>query len=169
VLWIQSDPGLLFIGEKTIMHAIFLFWKSTNGLSWNSQKLLKNFLRSFLLQECLIAKECSQFKVSLYQLRNPSCIFDRNIIVRHLKKPPPARCLIEIFKGEKKINFKLWPGNTNGGRITVPLTSCLTGLESAVWQLTFFCFYLQNRLIQTSQTGGRWYSDTSPFSIPCFD
>ena len=31
-----------------------------------------------------------------------------------------------------------------------------------------FCFYLQNRLIQTSQTGGQWYSDTSPFSIPCF-
>jgi hypothetical protein len=29
-----------------------------------------------------------------------------------------------------------------------------------------FCFYLQNRLIQTSQTG-QWYSDTSPFSIPC--
>jgi hypothetical protein len=26
---------------------------------------------------------------------------------------------------------------------------------------------LQNRLIQTSQTGGQWYSDTSPFSIPC--
>ncbi len=30
-----------------------------------------------------------------------------------------------------------------------------------------FCFYLQNRLIQTSPTGGQWYSDTSPFSIPC--
>ncbi len=30
-----------------------------------------------------------------------------------------------------------------------------------------FCFYLQNRLIQTSQTGGQWYSDTSPCSIPC--
>ncbi len=30
-----------------------------------------------------------------------------------------------------------------------------------------FCFCLQNRLIQTSQTGGQWYSDTSPFSIPC--
>jgi len=29
-----------------------------------------------------------------------------------------------------------------------------------------FCFYLQNRLIQTSLTGGQWYSDTSPFSIP---
>jgi hypothetical protein len=27
-------------------------------------------------------------------------------------------------------------------------------------------FFLQNILIQTSQTGGQWYSDTSPFSIP---
>jgi hypothetical protein len=25
-----------------------------------------------------------------------------------------------------------------------------------------FCFYLQNRLIQTSQIGGQLYSDTSP-------
>jgi hypothetical protein len=31
-----------------------------------------------------------------------------------------------------------------------------------------FCFYLQNRLIQISQTGGQWYSDISPFSIPWF-
>ncbi len=30
-----------------------------------------------------------------------------------------------------------------------------------------FCFYLKNRLIQTSQTGGQQYNDTSPFSIPC--
>jgi hypothetical protein len=29
------------------------------------------------------------------------------------------------------------------------------------------CFYVQNRLIQKNQTGGQWYSDTSPFSIPC--
>jgi hypothetical protein len=27
---------------------------------------------------------------------------------------------------------------------------------------------LQNSLIQTSQAGGQWYSDTSPFSIPWF-
>ncbi len=32
------------------------------------------------------------------------------------------------------------------------------------WQ---FFIYLQNRLIQTSKTGGQWYSDTSPFSFPC--
>jgi hypothetical protein len=29
-----------------------------------------------------------------------------------------------------------------------------------------FCFYLQNSLIQTSQTGGQWYSDTSPLIFP---
>ncbi len=29
-----------------------------------------------------------------------------------------------------------------------------------------FCFYLHNRLIQTSQTGGQWFTDTSPFSNP---
>jgi hypothetical protein len=28
-----------------------------------------------------------------------------------------------------------------------------------------FCFYLQNRLIKTSKTGGQHY--TTPFSIPC--
>jgi hypothetical protein len=61
------------------------------------------------------------------------------------------------------------PGNTKGGSITVPLTSCLTSLETAVWQLTIFDFYLQNWLIQTSQTGGQQYCDTSPFSIPCLD
>ncbi len=30
----------------------------------------------------------------------------------------------------------------------------------------FFCFYLKNRLVQTSQTGGQLYSDASPFCIP---
>jgi hypothetical protein len=30
------------------------------------------------------------------------------------------------------IKIRLKPGNTKGGSITVPLTSCLTGLELAV-------------------------------------
>jgi hypothetical protein len=33
------------------------------------------------------------------------------------------------------------PGKAKGGSITVPLTSCLTGLESAVWQLTIFVLF----------------------------
>jgi hypothetical protein len=32
------------------------------------------------------------------------------------------------------------PEKTKGGSITVPLTSCLTGLESPVWQLTILVF-----------------------------
>ncbi len=32
------------------------------------------------------------------------------------------------------------PGNSKGGSITIPLNSCLTGLELAVWQLTIFVF-----------------------------
>jgi hypothetical protein len=54
------------------------------------------------------------------------------------------------------------PGNTKGESITVPPVwfgiSCMT--------TDIFCFYLQNRLIQTSQIGGQRYSDTSPLSIP---
>jgi hypothetical protein len=30
-----------------------------------------------------------------------------------------------------------------------------------------FCFYFQDRLIQTRKTGGQQYNDTSPFCIPC--
>jgi hypothetical protein len=32
-----------------------------------------------------------------------------------------------------------------------------------------FCFYLQNRLIKTNQTGSQWYGDTCPFNIPWYD
>jgi len=32
------------------------------------------------------------------------------------------------------------PGNAKGGSVSVPLTYCLTGLESAAWQLTIFVF-----------------------------
>jgi len=55
-------------------------------------------------------------------------------------------------------------GILKGGIITVPLTSCLTGLESAVWQLKNVVF-ISKTDIQTSQTGQQ-NSDTSLFSIP---
>ena len=52
-------------------------------------------------------------------------------------------------------------GILKGGSITVLLTSCLTGLESSM-TTDNLCFYLQDRLIQSGQTGGQQYSDTSP-------
>jgi hypothetical protein len=53
-------------------------------------------------------------------------------------------------------------GTLKGTYCTVDL------LFHCFWNLTTdnFHFYLQNRLIQTGQTGGRLYSDTSPFSVP---
>ncbi len=57
-------------------------------------------------------------------------------------------------------------GNTEKGNITVPLTSCLTGLDQSVLQIkTKNCQFSYNSF-QTSQTGGQQYSDTPPFSIP---
>jgi hypothetical protein len=73
--------------------------------------------------------------------------------------------MVSFIVSADKMKRSVGPGNTKGGSITVPLTSCLTGLESAVCQLTIFAFTCKAD-IQTSQTGGQWYSDTSPFSIP---
>ncbi len=57
------------------------------------------------------------------------------------------------------------PGNTKVGSITVQLTSCLTSLDLSVLQI-------KTKIVSThtadskSQSGGQWYSDTFPFSIP---
>ncbi len=55
-------------------------------------------------------------------------------------------------------------GNAKGGHCTVDLLFDWFGM--CCMTIDNFCFYLQNRLIQTSQTGGQQYSDTSPFSVP---
>ncbi len=58
-------------------------------------------------------------------------------------------------------------GNTKGGSITVPLTSCLTGLDQSVLQIKTKIVSCHTADFQTSQTVGQSYSDTSePFSIP---
>jgi hypothetical protein len=38
------------------------------------------------------------------------------------------------------LSSRVQTGNTKGASITLLLTSCLTGLESAVWHLTIFVF-----------------------------
>ncbi len=47
--------------------------------------------------------------------------------------------VISTFRENSKATTHI-PGNTKGGSITVPLTSCLTDLESAVRQQTIFVF-----------------------------
>ncbi len=53
------------------------------------------------------------------------------------------------------------PGNTKRGS-TIDLLFDRFGISCMTTDN--FCFYLLNSLIQTSQTGGQQYSDTSPFS-----
>ncbi len=59
-----------------------------------------------------------------------------------------------------------YTGNTKGGKYhcTVDLRFDRFGISCMTTDS--FYFYLQNKLIQISQTGGQWYSDNSPFSIP---
>ncbi len=59
--------------------------------------------------------------------------------------------------------------NTKGGIITVPLTSCLTGLDWSVWQIKtkFVSCHMQLIPKQSNRRSiVQWYF---PFSIPCFN
>ncbi len=56
------------------------------------------------------------------------------------------------------------PGNTKGGSITLPLTSCLTGLESAVWQLTIFVYICKKPYLHQSNRRStvQWHFPQGP-------
>jgi len=56
-------------------------------------------------------------------------------------------------------------GNTKGGSITT-VDLLFDWLGISCMTTDSYCFYFQIRLIQTSQTGGQWYRDIFPLSIP---
>ncbi len=57
--------------------------------------------------------------------------------------------------------------NTKGGKYHCTTDLLFDWFGISCMTTDHFCFHLENRLIQTSQTGGQLYSDTSPLSIPC--
>jgi len=57
-------------------------------------------------------------------------------------------------------------GNTKGGKYSCTVDLLFDWFGISCMTIYYFCFYLQNWLIQTSQTGGQRYSDTSTLSIP---
>jgi hypothetical protein len=68
------------------------------------------------------------------------------------------------YSNSPQMPFYAKSGNTKGEyHCTIDLLFDWFGISCMTTDN--FCFYLQNRLIQTSQTGGQWYSDISPFSI----
>ncbi len=53
-------------------------------------------------------------------------------------------------------NEKVMPGNTKGGSITVPLTSCLTGLDLSVLQIktkNFSCHIADSKPVKQEVNG----------------
>jgi hypothetical protein len=57
------------------------------------------------------------------------------------------------------------PGNTKGGSITVPLTSCLTGMDKSVLQIKTKIVNYHTGDFKPVKTGSQQYSDASPFSM----
>jgi hypothetical protein len=76
--------------------------------------------------------------------------------------------LANIRKCQLIMSETLWQGTLKGDHYTVDLLFDWLGIRLICMTTDNCCFYLQNRPIQTSQTGGQQYSDTSPFSIPWF-
>ncbi len=60
-----------------------------------------------------------------------------------------------------------YPGNSKGGKYHCAIDLLFDWFGISCMTTDNFCFYLQNRLIQTKKAGGQQYSDTSPFSIHC--
>jgi hypothetical protein len=72
-----------------------------------------------------------------------------------------------MYKCSNKLECLSLISSTKGGKRLCTIDLLFDWFGISCMTTHNFCFYLQNRLIQTSQTGGQWYSDTSPFSIPC--
>ncbi len=58
-------------------------------------------------------------------------------------------------------------GNTKRGKYHCTVDLLFDWFGISCMTTDNFNFYLQNILMQTSQTGGQWYNDTSPYTIPC--
>ncbi len=104
------------------------------------------------------------------------CNFFRNYWMkrrrrRHRQQPPLPR--LPRCPGPEQLSLELMDQGWNYGQgilkgevslYSWPPVWLVWNQLNDNWQIFI---YLQNRLIQTSQTGGQCYSDTSPCSIPC--
>jgi hypothetical protein len=85
-------------------------------------------------------------------------------------RPPSRRKWPTVSSGASSANCKHCfpipgPGNTKGGKYHCTIDVLFDRFGISCRTTDNFCFYYQNRIIQTSQTGGQRYRDTFPFSI----
>ncbi len=61
-----------------------------------------------------------------------------------------------LFKSQSQVGAGVEPGNTKGGSITVPLTSCLTGCDWSVLQIKteiVSCHTADSKLVKQEVNG----------------
>ncbi len=118
-------------GHHTLVH---FSWKKI--LSWSKMDRMQQV---YICQNKLALKEaefCWQGLVLSIRLVNKHLVAK---LIFHFNKTFTVQATA----------YNKWmvkPGNTKGGSITVPLTSCSTVLESAVWQQTIFVFICKANL-----------------------
>ncbi len=115
-----------FITSLNCCRLKFLFWKKSS------------FFDSFSIH--FLAKKR---KIIWKKIERSRFTWSNNRIKTFLRVNFQLRLFYNCQHFTKLPTFTKWynlSGNTKGGSITVLLTSCLTGLESAVWQLTIFAF-----------------------------
>ncbi len=78
-----------------------------------------------------------------------------------------SRSYLILFTFSMNITRIHFAWNTKGGKYHCTVDYLFDWFGISCITTANFCFYLQNRLILMSKTGGQQYSDTSPFSIPC--
>ncbi len=145
----------------------YLIFKLNFHLLHSTNRLRLLFIKTshrFVILNYFACNERYENRIKSVPSHKPICTTLFIIWFKIDKQPSPKKSkqILDLWNNQNVLQDKA--GNTKGGSFTVPLTSCLTGLEQLYdnWQFLF----LFTRLIQTSQTGGQWYSDTSPFSIP---
>ncbi len=108
-------------------------------------------------------------KYALYMIASSGCLHTKTITKQWNKRKKSRK--------ERKVRFRLfcliviylcwdWAGNTKGGKYHCTIDLLFDWFGISGMTADNFCFYLQNTLIQTSQTGGQPYSDTSPWVFP---
>ncbi len=105
-----------------IRFATFILWKIT---------IIAKSSTNIKAREKIRTEFYNFFHVHLTKFKNNQILLNK---ISHRFLLPTICWVKETHWG------KLYTGTTKGGSITVPLTSCLTSLESAVWLLTIFVF-----------------------------
>ncbi len=97
---------------------------------------------------------------------NRTKCFEYETVKSNIQRKGMLETPLSTLQKDSERQAKAKPGNTKGGKYDCTVKLLFDWFGISCMTTDIFCIYLQNRLIQTSQTGGQQYSDTSSFSIP---